>query len=287
MSGGEIGKVYSSGEVICREGEQGDVMYVIQSGKVKITKKTSSGEVEIAVLGSGEIFGEMALFDRLSRSATATSMGEARVLSVDKKKFFSSISRDPTTVFKILESMSQRIRTLDEDLLRLKREKGELLKECLSVEVTGELILEKAKNLVAAENGSVMLLDEDGKKLFIKAAFGKEADVKTQLSVGEGLAGDVLRTGRAVLVNDVSTDSRFVPGEIRVHSLICVPLKCRDHTFGVINLSSTSERLFNVDELKVLDSMATYAALAIEQAESFAKLDSATDEVLSRALDAI
>jgi len=58
----------------------------------------------------------MALFDRLPRSATAIAVGDARILSIDKKKLISSISRDPTLAFKILETMSQRIRRLDEDL---------------------------------------------------------------------------------------------------------------------------------------------------------------------------
>lgn len=91
-------------------------MYVIQSGEVKITKKLVSDYTAIATLNAGEIFGEMALFDKLPRSATAMASGEARVLSIDKKKLFSTISQDPTLAFKIIETMSRRIRRLDENL---------------------------------------------------------------------------------------------------------------------------------------------------------------------------
>jgi CRP/FNR family cyclic AMP-dependent transcriptional regulator len=115
-----LGRLYADGEIICSEGDKGDGMYVIQSGKVKITKKAGPDGLEIAVLGKGEIFGEMALFDRMPRSATATAMGEARVLTVDKKKFFSIVSRDPTMAFKILESLSQRVRRLDDEVARLR-----------------------------------------------------------------------------------------------------------------------------------------------------------------------
>ena len=74
-----LGRTYEDGEVIFREGDKGEGMYVIQAGKVKITKQTTSGEVTLSVLEDGDIFGEMALFDKLPRSATATASGEARV----------------------------------------------------------------------------------------------------------------------------------------------------------------------------------------------------------------
>ena len=115
-----LGRTYSDGEVIFREGDRGEGMYVIQSGKVKITKHTPAGEITISVIGSGDILGEMALFDKLPRSATAVASGEARVLSIDKSKLFKLISGDPTTAFKIIESMSSRIRRLDDELSEYK-----------------------------------------------------------------------------------------------------------------------------------------------------------------------
>lgn len=283
MAEGEIGKVYSDGEVICREGEEGNVMYVVQSGKVRITKKTPSSELEIADLGSGEVFGEMALFDRMSRSATATAVGNTRVLSVDKKKLFASISRDPTLVFKILESMSRRIRKLDEDLAALKKDKARALQTLFNIEETCSLVLERAKNFVNADNGSVMILDEDGVSLSIKAAFGAEAGTKVKMGPGEGLAGYVLKTGRAELVNNVSMDKRFIPGESRIRSVLCVPLKHGDQCFGVVNLSNSSEIEFTMDDLKVLDSLAAYASVAVRQAMSCAHLSLATEKVLKHA----
>ena len=63
-------------------------MYVIQSGRVRITKQTLDGDITVATLERGEIIGEMSLFDKLPRSATAIACGEARILSIDKKNFF-------------------------------------------------------------------------------------------------------------------------------------------------------------------------------------------------------
>jgi CRP/FNR family transcriptional regulator, cyclic AMP receptor protein len=116
-----LGRTYEDGEVIFREGDKGEGMYVIQAGKVKVTKQTASGEVTLSVLEDGDIFGEMALFDKLPRSATATASGEARVLSVDKTKLFTLISRDPTTTFKIIETMSSRIRKLSREISQYRK----------------------------------------------------------------------------------------------------------------------------------------------------------------------
>jgi CRP-like cAMP-binding protein len=283
MKEGELGKVYASGEIIFNEGSTGEVMYVIQSGKVKITKKTESGEMTIATLGEGEIFGEMAVFDRLPRSATAIALGDARVLSVDKKKLFTTINRDPTLVFKMLESMSQRIRKLDGELAKLKKEHTEMSRICVDVDETSTLILKEAKHVIPADNGSLMLLDNEGKSLVIAAAFGEEADPKVILSVGEGIAGDVLRTGKAELVNNVSLDSRFIPGGSRITSMLCAPLRCRNYNFGVINMSNHSEKPFTLDDLKMLDALALYASIAIQNAKNFSHLSDAASEVLRHA----
>jgi len=283
MKDGELGKVYANGEVIFNEGERGEVMFVIQSGRVAISKQTSSGPLTIATLGPGEIFGEMSLFDKLPRSATAASEGEARVLSIDKQKLFSTINHDPTLVFKILETMSHRIRKLNENLAGLVETKKGLHKMSFNVEDTCNMILEEAKGSIKADNGSVMLYDEATKSLSIKAAFGSASGSQVAFGAGEGIAGDVLKTGKAELVNNVKLDSRFIPGTMQVMSLLCVPLKCADQKIGVINMSISTERLFAIDDLKSLHALAAYASMAIQNAKNFTSLKSATDNILIHA----
>jgi putative methionine-R-sulfoxide reductase with GAF domain len=283
MKDSELGKAFSDGDVICKEGEKGEVMYVIQSGNVKITKKTTSGEVTLATLTSGDIFGEMALFDRMPRSATAVASGEVTILSIDKKKLFTTISRDPTLVFKVLETMSQRIRMLDEELSRLKKTKEHLLQSCCDVEETCEMILQEAKRTISAENGSVMLCDNDN-ALIIKAAFGSKSTQLMSLKVGEGIAGDVLITGRSEMLNNVSTDSRYKKGSSKIISMLSAPLKCDNKVFGVINMSNTSERLFVLEDLRMLNSLAVYASIAVRNALNYAQLRVAADEVLKHAI---
>ncbi len=284
MKEDELNKVhFEGGEVIFKQGEKGNELYIIQSGNVKITKETDTGELKLATLKKGEIFGEMALFDRLPRSATATALDDTRILCINKKNLFSNISKDPDLVFKILESMCLRIRGLNEELSKLKKNKIEILQLCLDVDDTCSVMLEEAKNIINAENGSIMLLDYKKKVLSIKAAFGSEFEQKVRLKVGEGIAGDVLKTGSAELVNNVTLDSRFKSGALHIKSMLCVPLKWRGYNFGVINMSNSSEELFTLDDLKILHSVAIQASIAIENARNYSDLKFVTDEVIRHA----
>ena len=120
MASGELGKVYQDGEVIICEGEDGHCMFVIQEGEVEVLMDGDEGqEIRLGVRGSGEFFGEMAIFDRDVRSATVRSLGEARVLTVDKKNFMRRVHEDPSLAFRLVETMSRRIRELGEEVARL------------------------------------------------------------------------------------------------------------------------------------------------------------------------
>jgi GAF domain-containing protein len=279
----ELGRVYSEGEIIFQEGDEGDRMYVVQAGKVKITKKHATGELTIATLQPGEIFGEMALFDRMPRSATAVAVGEARILGIEKIKLFQSIDRDPTLVLKVIESMSRRIRSLDEEFTKLKKNKIELLQVFVDIDRTCDFVLEEAKNSVIADNGSIMLYSEKEKNLVIKAAFGTVWEPRTSLGRGEGIAGDVLSTGKAELINNVSMDARFKTGSAYIMSMLCAPLKGKNSPFGVINMSRNTGKLFTVEDLKLLRTVSIYASIAIENAMNFTRLHDVTDEFLRHA----
>lgn len=80
-------------------------------------------------------------------------------------------------------------------------------------------------------------------------------------------------------MNNVSADPRFKKGRGSITSLLCVPLKWRGAAFGVINMSYSSRKLFSIEDLKMLRSLAIYAAIAIERARSCSDLMHATDGV--------
>lgn len=118
---GSLGNIYGDGEPIVRQGEAGNCMYEIQDGKVEVVREEGGRRIHLSVLGAGDFFGEMALFEHTNRSASVRACGKARVLAIDKKTFFGRVAEDPSLAFRILEKMSGRIRRLDQELTELKK----------------------------------------------------------------------------------------------------------------------------------------------------------------------
>ncbi|MEJ2310826.1 MAG: cyclic nucleotide-binding domain-containing protein [Gemmatimonadales bacterium] len=113
-----LGKSWADGEAIVRQGEVGNSMYVVQAGEVEVLRETEDGELRLAVLGAGDFFGEMSIFEREVRSATVRARGEARVLTVDKRTLLKRIKEDPFLAVSILQTMSNRIREINAELVR-------------------------------------------------------------------------------------------------------------------------------------------------------------------------
>ena len=119
MRVGDLGRTYRDGEVVIRQGERADCMYIVQEGQVEVVAEAANGDVRLGVLEPGNVFGEMALFSRAPRSATVRALGETRVLRVDKEGFLKRMHEDPSLAFRILQKMADRIRTLDAEIVRL------------------------------------------------------------------------------------------------------------------------------------------------------------------------
>jgi CRP/FNR family transcriptional regulator, cyclic AMP receptor protein len=114
-----LGKIYQNGETIIRQGDNGDCMFVIQEGRVSVVKELDSGEVELAVRGPGEFFGEMALFEHETRMATVRAIEKTRILTIDKKSFLRRVHEDPSLAYHLVQALSARIRQLSEEVERL------------------------------------------------------------------------------------------------------------------------------------------------------------------------
>lgn len=125
MELGALGKEYNDHDVICRQGETGDCMYIIQMGAARVLREENGEEIEVGRLKAGDVFGEMAIFDRQPRSATVRASGAVRVLTLDKRAFLRRVHEDPSLAYGILQKMSQRIRALDAELSTIKRGQAE------------------------------------------------------------------------------------------------------------------------------------------------------------------
>ena len=111
MKNKKLGILYKNGEIIIKQGTSDNCLYVIQEGKVEIIKEKDDQEVKITELGESEFFGEMGLFEKDVRSCTVRALGEAKILTIDKRNFYKSIQQDPSLAYRLLEKMSNRLRS--------------------------------------------------------------------------------------------------------------------------------------------------------------------------------
>ena len=122
MAEGDLGKVYRDGETLVRQGDAGDCMYVIQEGQAEIYMERDGKEILLRTAQAGEIIGEMAIFERVVRSATVRAKGDMRALTVDKRNFLKRINEDPSLAFRLVKLMSKKIREMSDEVARLRSE---------------------------------------------------------------------------------------------------------------------------------------------------------------------
>jgi CRP/FNR family transcriptional regulator, cyclic AMP receptor protein len=108
-----FGKEFRAGEVLFREGDRGDVMFVVQSGLVRITKTVGSQERPLATLGRGEFIGEMAILNEKPRTATATVVEDAKCLVIDAKTLETMISKNSEIALRLVKKLAKRLDSAD------------------------------------------------------------------------------------------------------------------------------------------------------------------------------
>jgi len=108
-----FGREFSAGDILCREGDPGDVMYVIQSGSVRITKAIAGEERVIAVLGAGEFLGELAILNGKPRSATATVTETTRCLLIEAKTLEKMVAGNSEIAMRLIKKLAKRLDSAD------------------------------------------------------------------------------------------------------------------------------------------------------------------------------
>jgi len=112
----DLGKVFNDGEIIFRQGDVADCLYIILSGKVALCREKDGTEVPLAELGKGDLFGEGGFFMDPKRTECARALGEARVITADYKFVLKKFRDDPSFAFHIIETMAQHARERTEEL---------------------------------------------------------------------------------------------------------------------------------------------------------------------------
>ena len=108
-----VGREFPAGEVLFREGDIGTEMFVIQAGRVRVTKRVAGGEFTIAVLGRGEFLGEMAILNNKPRTATATVVNDATCLVIDAKTLESMIAKNSEIAMRLVKKLAARLDAAD------------------------------------------------------------------------------------------------------------------------------------------------------------------------------
>jgi CRP-like cAMP-binding protein len=111
-----FGKRFPAGTVLFREGERGEEMFILQSGKVKISKKIRGVEKTLATLEKGEFFGEMAILNDKPRSASAEVIETADMLVIDRKTFETLLRSNVEIAIRFIKRLADRLRETNEQM---------------------------------------------------------------------------------------------------------------------------------------------------------------------------
>src|ERR1700691_1014940 len=145
-------------------------------------------------------------------------------------------------------------------------------------------ILEKINEVLRPDTWSLLWMHQDKNELYFQIATGKGAESlkDVRIKVGQGLAGWVAQTGEAVVVRDTAKDSRFfgqvdAKTKMETRSIVAVPVRFRDQCLGVIELiNSIGPEGFSARDLALLEALADYAAIAIENARHVQRIHELT-----------
>ncbi len=114
-----FGREFPAGHVLFREGDAGREMFVVQSGKVRISKQVRDVEKTLVVLGPGEFFGEMSILNNNPRSATATVDDPAKLLVIDPKTFEAMVRGNAEIAVRMIKKLAARLQETDEQIENL------------------------------------------------------------------------------------------------------------------------------------------------------------------------
>ncbi|HTV59574.1 MAG TPA: sensor domain-containing diguanylate cyclase [Verrucomicrobiae bacterium] len=163
-------------------------------------------------------------------------------------------------------------------------ELGKALTSSLQLDQVLRTIMEKINEVLHPDTWSLLLMDEEKRELYFQIATGAGAEAlkDVRIKVGQGLAGWVAEAGKAVVVPDTSKDSRFFgkvdeKTRMETRSIVAVPVKFREQCLGVIELiNCIGEAGFSHRDLALLEALADYAAIAIENARHVQRIHELT-----------
>lgn len=197
-------KTVQAHEVVCSQGEAGDDLFIIESGKAAISIRIQDGtQKEIAHCSAGDFFGEMAIFEDVPRSATCVASEDSSILILNKHDFFDLMKSAPLTAIKIMKNMlnitTDRVNATGSFLAEMVRWGNEAGKRAITDQLTGvfnrrylETALEEKLNTAKLENKPVVLIMAD-------LDYFREVNEGYSHEIGDRYIVEVARTFQACL----------------------------------------------------------------------------------------
>jgi signal transduction histidine kinase/CRP-like cAMP-binding protein len=282
-------KSYAAGALLIDVNSRVDQVYIIASGKVKISRLTSYGEeTTLSFLTEGNIVGEFGIVDEKGRSARATCVEPTVFFTLTADQFDDILTHNVTVARNVLREFTHRLRQANDNIVRqLETERShtvtqlgklsKLIDASKSVNSTLDLdkllglILDAAVKSTDADRGTVYLVDSIKQELWSKV-FGGENMIEIRLPIGKGIAGLVAQLGETINIPDAYSDSRFNPevdkrSGYRTRNILCMPMKNKDGTIiGVFQLLNRKDGPFVPDDEHFIDAFSAHASVAIENA---------------------
>ena len=163
-------------------------------------------------------------------------------------------------------------------------ELGKALTSSLQLDQVLRTIMQKVEEFLHPDTWSLLLMDEAKQELYFEIATGEGSAAlkEIRIKLGQGIAGWVAQTGEVVIVPDTSRDSRFFAKvdektKMQTRSIVAVPVRFRDRSLGVIELiNCVGSQGFGERDLALLEVLADFAAIAIENARHVQKIHELT-----------
>jgi GAF domain-containing protein len=156
------------------------------------------------------------------------------------------------------------------------------LNSTLNIQELLQLIISTTAELVGAEEGSLLLVDEETGELVFNVSSDETGKlVEQRIPAGQGVAGWVVEHGQAVLIDDPANDPRFYRGVdtavgSTTQSLLAVPLVVKDRVLGALEaINKKNGGAFNASDLERAEALASLASVAIDNTRMYARLTEA------------
>ncbi len=270
-------KDFAHGQTIFAQGDPGDAMFFIVNGQVQVEVRTAAVDAPrktLTVLQSGEFFGELSLFDRKPRSASAVAAGATRLLRLSKADFDRLMSQNSDAALSVLSAMirtsGDRIRRLSSQLV-VYDEIGKAIGESPDLQSLLDAVLLQLCQAAAPDWGMLILKAQFSDELEVRAAQGLALTrEQTSLICGaKGFLEPMLQDPRPMLAKDLDHEEPFKSWTrlgFELPALLLAPIQVEHRLLGVIALGGREIGQFDLNHLNLVCGVARQTGQAIMNA---------------------